>query len=64
MNLDNEIIAADQKVKQIMESGYTRTEALQLIQTAAITKFADCVMDAYNGKTYLNVTGNIVTYQQ
>lgn len=63
MNLDNEIIAADQKVKQIMESGYTRTEALQLIQTAAMARLSDCVTN-YNYKNYLRVMGNIATYEQ
>lgn len=63
MNLDNEIIAADQKVKYIMESGYTRAEALQLIQTAAMTRLSDCVTN-YNYKNYLRVMGNMATYEQ
>ena len=62
--LETEIIMTDRKVSEIMESGYSRAEALQLIHTAAISKLADCVQTGYNGKTYLNITGNVTTYEQ
>ena len=63
-NLDNEINEAHRKVKEIMESGYTRQEAVLLIQAAAMSKLSDCVRSAYNGKIYFNTTGNIATYEQ
>lgn len=63
-NLDNEINEAHRKVKEIMESGYTRQEAVLLIQAAAMSKLSDCVRSAYNGKVYFNMTGNIATYEQ
>lgn len=64
MDLDVEIIRTSQKVNDLMESGYTRQEALMLIQAAAMSKLSDCVRSAYNGKTYFNMTGNIATYEQ
>ena len=64
MDLDMEIIRTSQKVNDLMESGYTRQEAVLLIQAAAMSKLSDCVRSAYNGKIYFNMTGNIATYEQ
>ena len=63
-NLDNEINEAHRKVKEIMESGYTRQEAVLLIQAAAMSKLSDCIMSDYNGKEYFRISGQIATYVQ
>lgn len=63
MNLDNEIIAVDRKVAEIMESGYSKAEALILIQTAAMAKLSNCVTH-YNYKDYFKIMGNMATYEQ
>lgn len=64
MNIDNEIIQIGKKVDAIMEAGYTRQEAIQLIQAAALVKLTGCVGTAHNGKVYLRIIGNIATYEQ
>lgn len=64
MNIDNEIIQADKMVNNLTEAGYTRHEAIQLIQAAALAKMAGTVDTAYNGKTYLHVTGNVAAFEQ
>lgn len=64
MDLDMEIIRTLQKVNDLMEAGYSRQEALLLIQAAAMSKLSDCARSAYNNKIYFNMTGNIATYEQ
>ena len=63
-NLTNEINRTARQVEEIMESGYTRAEALQLIQAAAMSKLADCIQTNYNGKPYLHISGAMATYEQ
>ena len=64
MNINNEIIQADKMVNNFTEAGYTRHEAIQLIQAAALARMAGAVDVAYNGKTYLHITGNVTTFEQ
>ena len=63
MNIDNEIIQTSKTVDNIMEAGYSRQEALQLVQAAALSKLSGCVYD-YNGKTYLRIAGQVATFEQ
>lgn len=63
-NLDNEINATARQVTEIMESGYSRAEALELIRTAAVSKIAGCVQSDYNGKPYMRISGEVATYEQ
>ena len=64
MNIDNEIIQTSKMVDNLTEVGYTRHEAIQLIQAAALAKMAGSVDVAYGGKTYLHITGNVATFEQ
>ena len=63
-NLDIEINESHRKVKEIMESGYTRQEAILLIQAAAMSKLSNCIRSDYNGKDYLRISGQVSTYEQ
>lgn len=64
MNIDNEIISTDKMVRNLETAGYSKAEAIELIQAAALAKLAECVNNACNGKTYLNITGNVATYEK
>ena len=63
-NLDNEINATARQVSEIMASGYTRAEAMELIRTAAVSKIAGCVQSDYNNKEYFRIGGHMATYEQ
>ncbi len=63
-DLDNEINEAHRKVKEIMESGYTRQEAILLIQAAAMLKLSNCIRSDYDGKDYFRISGQVSNYEQ
>lgn len=62
-NLDNEINQTHRKVNELMAAGYTRLEAIQLIQATAQMQLAGCVTQ-YNYKDYLRIMGSMATYEQ
>ena len=63
-DLDNEINEVHRKVKEIMESGYTRQEAVLLIQAAAMSRLSTCITTDYNSKKYFRIGGQVATFEQ
>lgn len=61
---DDELYRTRRQVNELMEQGYTRQDAIQLIQTASLKTLAECCEVGYNGKPLLHIGGHIVTYQQ
>ena len=64
MSLEADIYRTQVKVDELMESGYTRQEAVLLIQAAAMSRLYDCITSDYNGKDYFRIGGQVATYKQ
>lgn len=64
MNLKLRIAQITQLQGELETSGYERNEALSIIQTAAITRLADCIDENHNGQSIIRIYGSVATYEQ
>ena len=61
---DDELYRTKNQVNGLVEEGYTRQEAMQLIQTASLKTLAECCGIDYDSKACLHISGNVAAYAQ
>lgn len=64
MNLRIKVSEIQQIENDLVSDGYTKIEAIQIIQAAAICKLADCTDKSYSSQAFIRVGGGITTHEQ
>lgn len=50
--------------KELLNHGYTKSEAAELIQTAVMLKMSKCIRENYDNQPYFRMSGSMATYKQ